>query len=65
MKDGESGEFMLAYHAYHEHGILPSVFSELSFREKAIINAFIQEKIKQDERNNRRAEAKARRGRRS
>lgn len=52
MNDGHSGEFWYAYHAYHANGMLPSVFSSLPKREKAIIMAFIDIKIEKMEKEN-------------
>lgn len=65
MMDGESGEFMLAYYDYIEHGTSPSVFSEYPLREKAIIAAFIETKIEAEEKEKKRMNSKVRRGRRS
>ena len=49
MTDGESGEFWYAYHAYHENGLLPSVFANLEKEERAILMAFIDLKIEAEE----------------
>ncbi|WP_251855334.1 hypothetical protein [Enterococcus italicus] len=50
MKDGsESGDFWYAYHAYHNNGLLPSIFSEMSVRERGIIMAFIDLKVEAEE----------------
>lgn len=46
MEDGsESGDFWYAYHAYHNNGLLPSVFSEMSVKERGILMAFIDIKL--------------------
>lgn len=52
MKDGESGEFWYAYHAYHKNGMTPSIFSNLPKREKAIVMAFIDINIEAEEKAN-------------
>ncbi|MBE9390008.1 hypothetical protein [Vagococcus salmoninarum] len=49
MADGESAEFWYAYHAYHEHGMTPSFFSELPRKEKALIMAFTDIKIEAEQ----------------
>ena len=46
MEDGsESGDFWYAYHAYHNNGLLPSVFSEMSVKERGILMGFIDIKL--------------------
>lgn len=49
MKDGESPEFWYAYHAYHNHGMTPSVFSNLPREERLMIVAFIDIKMEAEE----------------
>lgn len=59
MNDGNSGEFWHAYVAYHKSGLLPSFFSVLPHREKAMLIAFheieAEEKNKADRQNHARA----------
>lgn len=50
MKDGsESGDFWYAYHAYHNNGLLPSAFADMSARERGILMAFIDLKVEAEE----------------
>lgn len=63
MKDGDSGEFWYAYHAYHNSGLLPSQFAVLSRREKAMIKAFVDIEAEEREKSEKRAKAQARRKR--
>jgi len=65
MKDGSiSGEFWYAYYAYHKMGMLPSAFSELPAREKAMIMAFTEIEAEELEKERKKSESKARRRRR-
>lgn len=61
MKDGESGEFWYAYHAYHANGMIPSIYADLPKHEKAIIMAFIELKIEAEEKEAKRMKSKSRR----
>ncbi|MDO4680903.1 MAG: hypothetical protein Q4A55_06625 [Aerococcus sp.] len=45
----ENPEFWYAYFALHRFHLLPSQFANLSPREKAILMAFIDEALKQEE----------------
>lgn len=58
MSDGESGEFWYAYHAYHANGMTPSTYADLPKHERAIIMAFIDIRIKQEEKAAKRAKRK-------
>ena len=61
MKDGSSVDFWYAYHAYHANGMLPSTFSLLPKKEKAILMAFIDIKIEAEEKEARKIKTKMRR----
>lgn len=61
MKDGsDSGDFWYAYHAYHNHGMLPSIFSSLPIRERGIIMAFIDIRLDEEEKQSRKMKSKKR-----
>jgi len=49
MKDGDSGEYWYAFHAYHTAGIAPSQFISLPRRERAMIMAFTDIRIEAEE----------------
>jgi|GEM_PF-1367367 len=61
MEDGSSGEFWYAYHAYHKSGMLPSRFSALPIREKAMLKAFIDIEAERIEQEEKKAKRRARR----
>lgn len=52
MKDGENGEFWYALHAYFDAHVLPSTFSSLPIREKAMIMAFTDIRIDEENKAN-------------
>ena len=39
---------MVAYYMFHKHKMLPSTYLDLDRKDKAVVVAFIQEKIKVD-----------------
>ena len=59
MEDGsESGDFWYAYHAYHNNGLLPSVFSEMSVKERGILMAFIDIKLDAEDKTSKKIKSK-------
>lgn len=48
MQDGNNGEILYAHYVLHQFHMLPSTFSDLPIREKAMVMAFIDEKVKSD-----------------
>lgn len=59
MEDGsESGDFWYAYHAYHNNGLLPSVFSEMSVKERGILMAFIDIKLDAEDKRSKKIKSK-------
>ncbi|HAP3725996.1 TPA: hypothetical protein IUT15_001018 [Enterococcus faecalis] len=61
MQDGSSGEFWYAYHVYHANGMLPSTFSLLPKKEKAMLMAFIDMKAEAEEKEAKKIKTKTRR----
>lgn len=49
MEGEESGELWYAFHAYHTAGLTPSAFAALPRRERAMIMAFTDVRIKAEE----------------
>ena len=55
---------MVAYYMFHKHKMLPSTYLDLDRKDKAVVIAFIQEKIRVDKEEQRKQELKAKQGRR-
>ena len=54
---------MVAYYMFHKHKMLPSTYLDLDRKDKAVVIAFIQEKIRVDKEEQRKQELKAKQGR--